>query len=449
MIQNSVETSQVHRRKRGVVLSPHGWQRLQAAEQQAANLDNASKVYTLEQLSERTGLSPNTITKVRRRRLAVDRQTLEFYFNALGLTLYSEDYISLDPEAKPHRFLQQPIRGPVPLDSVLYIERPPVERLAYEEILQPGALIRIKAPRQFGKTSLMTRILATAQSKGLQGTVLNLHLADAAIFQDLSRFLRWFCAVVTHDLQLPNQVDSRWNEVYGSNYNCTDYFESYLLPELNSPLVLALDELDTIYSHPRIAADFFGLLRAWYEKSRYGNGNHIWQKLRLVTVHSTEVYLPQNLNQSPFSVGLLLELPHFTQEQVQDLAGRYGIEAKSEAKEVAARLMDLLGGSPYLTQLALHTLARQEASLEQFAEAGTLDRLFSAHLRQRLADVQFHPQLFEALRRVMSALEPVELHPLQAFQLQGMGLIRLVNGRAIPAYQLYRDYFAQVLSIVR
>jgi transcriptional regulator with XRE-family HTH domain len=449
MIENSVETSQVHRRKRGVILSPHGWQRLQAAEQQAANLDNAGKIYTLEQLSERTGLSPNTITKVRRRRLAVDRQTLEFYFNALDLTLYPEDYISLDPEAKPYSFIQQPIRGPVPLDSLFYIERPPIERLAYEEILQPGALIRIRAPRQFGKTSLMTRILATSQTKGLRGTVLNLHLADAAIFQDLSRFLRWFCAVVTHDLQLPNQVDSRWNEVYGSNYNCTDYFESYLLPELNSPLVLALDELDTIYSHPRIAADFFGLLRAWYEKSRYSNGNNIWQKLRLVTVHSTEVYLPQNINQAPFSVGLLLELPHFTLDQVQDLARRYGIEAKNEAMEVAARLTDLLGGSPYLTQLALHTLARQEASLEQFTEAGTLDRLFSAHLRQRLADVQFHPQLFEALRRVMSALEPVELHPLQAFQLQGMGLIRLVNGRAIPAYQLYRDYFTQVLSIVR
>ena len=49
-------------------------------------------------------------------------------------------------------------RGQVPLNSPFYIERPPTELICFEEILQPGALIRIKAPRQMGKTSLMARI---------------------------------------------------------------------------------------------------------------------------------------------------------------------------------------------------------------------------------------------------------------------------------------------------
>ena len=34
---------------------------------------------------------------------------------------------------------------PVPLDSALYINRPPSESQAYEEIVKPGALIRVKA----------------------------------------------------------------------------------------------------------------------------------------------------------------------------------------------------------------------------------------------------------------------------------------------------------------
>lgn len=40
--------------------------------------------------------------------------------------------------------LELPI-GLIPLDSVLYVERPPVESRCYEEITRSGALIRIKA----------------------------------------------------------------------------------------------------------------------------------------------------------------------------------------------------------------------------------------------------------------------------------------------------------------
>ncbi|NEO49996.1 MAG: hypothetical protein F6K55_40285, partial [Moorea sp. SIO4A3] len=36
----------------------------------------------------------------------------------------------------------------------IYIERPPVEARCYQEIVKPGALIRIKAPKRMGKTLL-------------------------------------------------------------------------------------------------------------------------------------------------------------------------------------------------------------------------------------------------------------------------------------------------------
>lgn len=440
------ENSQVQRRKRGVILSPQGWQRLQTAEQQSADLHNAGKAYTLDQLGERTGLSPNTITKVRRRRLAVDRQTLEVYFNALTLTLQMDDYISVDSDVNAGRQLPKPLSGQLSLDSPFYIERPPIESLACEEVLQPGSLIRVKGPRQSGKTSLLARILATVRDKGLQVVVLNLQLADASVFQNLDRFLRWFCAVITRDLQLPPQIDRHWDEVFGSSYNCTDYFETYLLPTLDSPLVLALDELDTIFNYPNIAIDFFGMLRAWYEKARYGNGSSgIWQQLRLIAMHSTEVYLPLSLSQSPFNVGLILELPNFTLEQVQDLAQQYGVEAK----ETAVKLMELLGGVPYLTQTALHYMSYREISLEQLMQtATTLDGIFSTYLRRCLAKLQQYPELLSSLKQVMLTQEPIELNPIEAFKLQNLGLIRLTNLQAVPTCQLYQNYFAQVLPIL-
>ena len=44
------------------------------------------------------------------------------------------------------------------------------------------------------------------------------------------------------------------------------------------PLVLGLDEVDLMFQHPEIATDFFGLLRAWHEKSK---NEEIWKRLRL------------------------------------------------------------------------------------------------------------------------------------------------------------------------
>ncbi|HEY9631543.1 MAG TPA: AAA-like domain-containing protein [Coleofasciculaceae cyanobacterium] len=439
-----VQQLQSQRRKRGVILSPRGWQRLQAAEQRLAEQTNSGKPYTLEQLGELIDLSPNTITKVRRKRLAVDRQTLELYFNALHLSLNTSDYISLDSDAIAQSLLRKPLQGQLSLDSSLYIDRPPIEQQVCEEILQPGAFIRIRAPHQFGKTSLMTRTLAWVRDKELPGTILSLHLADSMVLANLDRFLRWFCAVITQNLQIPNRVDDYWDTIFGSSYNCTRYFESYLLPEINAPLVLALDGADVLFHYPEIASDFFGMLRAWYEKARYGNSN-IWQQLRLIVVYSNEIYLPLDFNQSPFNVGLSVELSAFTQEQVLDLVQRYGI---GQAEIYAEQLTQLLGGNPYLTQLALYHISTKEIALEQLQQqAIASDGIFSAHLRQQFAQLQLYPELLAVLKIMTQSLEPIDLDPLFAFRLQSMGLIRVENFQGTISCKLYQQYFERALRL--
>ncbi|MEM7773202.1 MAG: AAA-like domain-containing protein, partial [Cyanobacteria bacterium P01_A01_bin.37] len=154
--------------------------------------------------------------------------------------------------------------GPVPLGSPFYIERSPIESRCYEAILQPGALIRIKAPRQMGKTSLMARVLHHAQTNGYQTVALNLRQASVSLFSNPERFLFWFCATVTYQLGLPNRLADSWDEIFGGNSNSTRYFEKYLLPALNTPLVLAIDDTDAVFQYPELATDFLGLLRAWY-----------------------------------------------------------------------------------------------------------------------------------------------------------------------------------------
>jgi transcriptional regulator with XRE-family HTH domain len=435
------------KRRRGVILSSHGWQRLQAAEQLSAIRENSGRPYTLEQLSERTGLSTNTLTKVRRRQRPVDHPTLEAYFLAFELNLNSDDYISQELDltlAELANFQQTPLKGQLEVDSPFYVYRPPAERLCLREILKPGALLRIKAPRQYGKTSLMARILSHAEEHGFRVASLSLQLADSRIFSDLDQFLRWLCAMVARSLGIPDELESRWNGLFGGSYSCTDYFESYLL-QSDRPMLLVLDEVNVLFNHPNVANDFFGMLRAWYEQGRHGvDGRDVWQRFRLVIVHSTEVYLPLNLHQSPFNVGLLIELTNFTLEQVQELASRYALPSD---ESYVGRLYELVGGNPYLTQLALFQLSQRSMTLEQLLDTAIApDSIFSSHLRQQYGHLERDLDLLTGMRQAVSTSEGAVLPPNQAFKLQGLGLVLFHNQRAVPSCKLYRDYFTQVLK---
>jgi hypothetical protein len=351
---------------------------------------------------------------------------------------------------KPIRDWKIPL-GVLSLDSDFYIERSFVELRCNEEILKPGALIRIVAPNKMGKTSLMLRTLAHARlnnsdsikNREVRTITLSFQGADKAAFSDLDKFLQWLCTVVTRKLQLPQRVEDYWCNNFGSKNNCTTYFEEYLLPEVNAPLVLALDKIDEIFSHPEIAEDFFSLLHSWHEEAAYGdNGNPIWQNLRLIIVHSSEVYIYQNISKFR-NIGLEIELKPFTEEQVLDLASRYKLQIAESQLSV---LMNLVGGHPYLVQQALYHLACQELTLDGLLKtAATNTGIYSDHLNKHLHKLQEHPQLAAAYDRVIESSSPVELEPQTALKLYNLGLVTLQDkNQVVPRCGLYWRYFGNV-----
>jgi transcriptional regulator with XRE-family HTH domain len=324
-----------------------------------------------------------------------------------------------------------------------YVERPPIESRCYETILQPGSLLRIKAPKRMGKTWLIDRILDRAVKENYRTVRLSLLLADRAVLNSLDEFLRWFCVVICRQLKLLPQLADYWEEGLGSNYNCTMYFEEYLLAQLDSPLVLALDDVDRIFSYDHIAGDFFGLLRAWHEEAKT---RPIWKKLRLAVAHSTEVYIPLNINRSPFNVGVPIELPEFTPEQVQDLAKLQGLDGDAVGAQGFAPLLEMVGGHPYLVQRAIYYLSRQEITFEKLLQtAHTESGIYSDHLRGHLSNLLEHPELVTAMKKVVDTKIPVQLEPMQAFKLQSLGLVRLEGNDPKPWCNLYARYFCDCL----
>ncbi len=339
------------------------------------------------------------------------------------------------PTADPLRFPT----GSIPLRSNLYIDRPPLEEQACAEISRPGSLIRIEAPRQMGKTSLTYRILSHGSEIGLIPIRLSLQRADRSTLANLNRFLRWFCLNVSQQLSLQPRLDDYWNDEVGHKVSCTLYFQDYVLRQFDTPIVLALDEVNRIFDSPNLAHDFLSLLRSWHEEAAESG---IWQKLRLVVVHRTEVHIPLQENQSPFNVGLLLHPPEFTLEQTADLAQRHSLKDAGIAQLALESLHTLVGGHPYLVQLSFYWLQRRLVSLNQLlAEAPTQSGIYSDFLHRYGRLLQHYPELGVAFRQVVRSADGVELEATIAHRLKGMGLVKLNGNRAIPRCEIYRLYF--------
>lgn len=334
--------------------------------------------------------------------------------------------------------------GSVPIGSPLYIERPPIEEDCYRAIANLGALILIKAPRQMGKTSLMARVMHYGETQLHYRTVkLYFQEADNEVFANLEVFLQWFCSSVTYELNLEDKVQDYWKGVLGNKQKCTNYFQRYLLAQLEGPLVLGLDEVDRLFGHFEIAEGFFSLLRAWHERSKT---EPIWQKLRLVLVHSQEVYISLNVNQSPFNVGQTVKLSEFNRAQIQDLVQRHGLYWSEVELD---RLMDMVDGHPFLLRKALYLIARGQYTLEEFLVlAPTQEGPYGGHLSHHLANLNNDPKLRAALKRVVMSDRPVELELDYQFKLCSMGLAAVKGNAVVPLCNLYRIYFRNRLREV-
>jgi serine/threonine-protein kinase len=335
--------------------------------------------------------------------------------------------------------------GTIPLESEFYVKREPWDERCCQEIERKAGLIRIKAPRQTGKTSLLVRIRNHATQQGYRAISLDFSETDEATFTSSSIFLKRFCALVSRQLGIsPRKVTEFWDEeLFGPKENCSDYIEQYVLVDLTGPLFLGIDELDRLFPYEKVAKEFLMLLRAWNEKAKV---NEIWSKLRMVIAHSTEAYVVMDTNSSPFNVGLAVDLAEFTSSQMLDLAARHGLNWETGEVE---QLMAMVGGHPYLVRLSLYRIAQGDLTLaELLAEAPTDAGLFGEHLRRHLWNLQQHPELAQAFHQVIFSDRPVILEPMLAFKLNGMGLVELKGNEVSPRHdRLYRPYFRSRLSL--
>ncbi|NEQ40447.1 MAG: serine/threonine protein kinase [Okeania sp. SIO3I5] len=331
--------------------------------------------------------------------------------------------------------------GVIPLNSPFYIEKTTIEKEILTEIQKPGALVRIRAPREMGKSSVLLRMIHEAHSLDYRTVSLDLKQASQSSFNNIDKFLHWFCVNVALGLGLEPRLEGYWDENIGCKVSSTLYFENYLLRSIDSPLVLALDDLNLIFDYSEVVKDFFTLLCSWHEKSRV---LPMWQNLRLLLVYSTEIDVPLEIYQSLFHLGFVAHLDSFTLEEVMELVKLYELNFISEKD--TKLLMDMTGGHPALVHLAIYYLSQEKLTLMELLDnAPTSTGIYGSHLYRYQMKLQLEPELATALKTVINSTEPVLLNPILANKLNNMGLIKLNQNKAVISCQLYQDYFQQTL----
>lgn len=329
--------------------------------------------------------------------------------------------------------------GAMDVESRLYIRRK-VDEVGAGLIARKGQTLTIKGARQMGKSSLVMQLLDTALKAGKRVAFIDFQELDSSAFASDEAFFRTFCAILSDRLELQNQVNSSWDSALGNVQSCGRYMGNYVLKALNAPLVLALDEVDRLFDAP-FRSDFFGMLRSWHGKRAQPTAP-AWKKLDLVLVTSTEPYLLiENLQQSPFNVGELLELSDFSAEEVKRLNQLHGPAMSPEEEQ---RLLALLGGHPYLLRLALYRVATRRMSVTELLTATDLEGgPFGDHLRHLLFLVNRREELVEGMRELLlqgKCRDATVLH-----QLRSAGLARQEGDKALPRCELYARYFGKHL----
>lgn len=331
--------------------------------------------------------------------------------------------------------------GSVARDSGLYIQRT-ADQEVFEAIQRERALITIRGPRQIGKTSLMMSIYRQmCEHATMRVAYLDFQTLTDEELQSSATIWLSILKTIAEQLHLSDWSAADWNEHAPYTSNVFRFLEAIAGDPAAPPLLLCFDEVDRLFTSP-LKSQFFKSLRAFYNS---GAIKPFMKSVRwLLGTSSEPSFFIDNLTESPFNIGLRIELQPFTREEVAEFARRHGL---SLTETTLNTLLDYVGGHPYLAHLVLYHLAEHpDAQTDLFITAKTSHTLFKDHLQRFLLQFQQDRDMADAMRDLLNGLSCDNLKTVN--RLEAAGLVRWDGGqKVVPACRLYAEYFSQTLGV--
>jgi len=345
----------------------------------------------------------------------------------------SEVELSLPMVRAPLRFPA----GEEPSDSNFYIERVE-DRECYEELENGERLIRIKAPKQFGKSSLITR-LANKVEKNYHIAELHFEWLDLFLFKDTRSLLYYICNHISDELNIA--IEDRINveilDKLTPNSGATKFMEK-ILTLADKDILLIIDDADKLFEYRDTSNDLFALIRAWNQK---GQGRKlIWKKLKIILTHSTDATLATKYaSNSPFNnVGFGVTLKPFDKYEIKDLSIRHRHKLTNEELD---EFIDYIGGHPYLARLTLYFMQKMKQSLHDILKSN----VYTDHLQVYIWKLHKNEEYTLILKSILNNDRCKRIDNEKCFVLESFGLIKNISTNVEFTCKLYEDFFRKNL----
>jgi WD40 repeat protein len=236
--------------------------------------------------------------------------------------------------------------GSLPVTAPSYVKRQADEELY--AALTTGTFCYILNARQMGKSSLRVRMMDRLKASGIRSGAID--MTTVGTHQITAE--QWYASILqslVSSFRLEVNLRTWWRDRAHLSpvKRVSDFLETVLLVEIQDPIVVFIDEIDSVLGLEFPTDDFFALIRACYNQRV---DTAIYQRLTFVLLGvATPSDLIHDRTRTPFNIGQAIELQGFRlSEALPLLPGLQGIVSQPEA--MLRHILEWTGGQPFLTQ---------------------------------------------------------------------------------------------------
>lgn len=238
--------------------------------------------------------------------------------------------------------------GSLAADAPTYVERPADEAL-YQKI-RAGEFCYVLNSRQMGKSSLRVRTMQRLMADGWACAAIDI----TRIGSQQVEAARWYAGLIrslASSFDLTQRINLRdWlrqHEYLTPVQQLGEFIESVLLVEIASPMVIFVDEIDSVLGLNFPTDDLFTFIRACYNQRV---DNPAYKRLTFVLLGvATPSDLVRDKTRTPFNIGSPVELSGLRFDRSQSLVTAL-TPALANPAEVLQQILHWTGGQPFLTQ---------------------------------------------------------------------------------------------------
>jgi AAA-like domain len=341
-----------------------------------------TKNATLQQVKDKLIESNRNLEQKVSERTQELSQTLDILQTAQAQLVYENTLLRNTKSTSIHNYQ---VGGSLPMDTPYYVVRSTDHQL-YKALKQKKFCYVLNV-RQMGKSSLMVRMMYYLQREGYRCAVIDMtRISNENITPE--QWYKGLAVELWQGFDLCDRVNLKtwWNKHKDLSLiqRLSQFIEQVLLVETivednleQTPLVIFMDEIDSVLSLDFSVDDLFALIRACY------NQRSLNQEYRRLTFALFGVATPSDLisdrQRTPFNIGQAIELKGFKLNEAQPLLT--GLQAKtSNPQLLLEEVLVWTNGQPFLTQKLCQLICSDSVSVPQNNLKKWIEQLVRTHI---------------------------------------------------------------------